>query len=934
MKGAKFSLLLFVAACCPPEAAKTATTPSPVPVAAVDQAKPGEVHLRNVRQLTFGGDNAEAYWAFNGDRLILQSNRKPYQCDQIEILPVAGGEAKLVSTGKGRTTCAYFLKGDQEIIYASTHEAGPACPTPPDNSKGYYWGLFEYDIYRANADGTNIRNLTPNTKGYDGEATVCPVDGSIIFTSTRSGDLELWRMDPDGANLRQLTNAPGYDGGAFFSPDCSKIVWRSSRPTGKDLADYQALLAQNLVKPTRMDLYVANADGSDARQVTYLPGASFAPFFFPDGKRVMFSSNYQNPRGPEFDLFAVDIDGSNLEQITHSGGFDGFPVFSPDGKQLAFSSNRRDTVVKDGVEVYRATGQPAGKADTNVFVADWYDPPAATPEPGKGAPETAAAERFATDVAYLAADDREGRGVGTKGLEDSLAYVQQALAAAGAEPGVADWRQSFEVTTDVKRGPSTAVMLDGAAVAAEDFAPMAVSKSATVSGGIVAVGYGIVDAEAKLDDYKGKNVRGKIALVHRFVPGDAKLEPRDANRLGDLRYKAFVAKGKGATALLVVDDGDAKTEEVALPKLSPTEAEAQIPIVVLTRKAAAALRTGAHTAKLTVALEPVRTKTANLVGVIRAGGAKQPGVVVLGAHVDHLGMGGPNALDPKVAGVHNGADDNASGVAALLEAARLIAAKKAELKRDVYIVAFSGEESGALGSSYYVKNPPTKEPVVAMLNMDMVGRMRMNKLHVNGGDSAKEWKELIEPVCAAARVDCTIGGSGYGPSDHMPFYIAGSPVVFFFTGSHREYHTANDDAERINAIGGAKVAGIAAESTLAVANRDARLAYVKAPPEAPMGGDVRRRGASLGTVPSYSEEPNQPKGVVIADVVPDGAAAKAGLKGGDRIIQIGTHEVATVADLMFVLEREKPGTATTVTYVRDGKTATVNAVFGVPRGRR
>jgi len=235
-----------------------------------------ETHLKNVRQLTFGGDNAEAYWAFGGDRLILQSNRKPYKCDQIEILPVKAGEPKLVSTGKGRTTCAYFLKGDQEIVYASTHESSPECPTPPDMSKGYLWGLFEYDIYRANVDGSNLRKLT-NEKGYDAEATVCPVDGSIIFTSDRSGDLELWRMDADGKNLRQLTQSWGYDGGAFFSADCTKIVWRSSRPEGKDLDEYKALLAQHLVKPTKMDLYVGNADGSDARQITYLPGASFAP---------------------------------------------------------------------------------------------------------------------------------------------------------------------------------------------------------------------------------------------------------------------------------------------------------------------------------------------------------------------------------------------------------------------------------------------------------------------------------------------------------------------------------------------------------------------------------------------------------------------------------------------------------------------------------
>ncbi|HVK86379.1 MAG TPA: M20/M25/M40 family metallo-hydrolase [Kofleriaceae bacterium] len=295
-------------------------------------------------------------------------------------------------------------------------------------------------------------------------------------------------------------------------------------------------------------------------------------------------------------------------------------------------------------------------------------------------------------------------------------------------------------------------------------------------------------------------------------------------------------------------------------------------------------------------------------------------------------MGGQHALDPNVKAVHNGADDNASGVAGLLEIARTLAARKGELARDVYLVAFSAEEMGDLGSFHYVKNPPTKEPVIAMLNMDMIGRMRMNQLHVNGGDSAKEWKDLVAPACAAAKVDCTIAGSGYGPSDHMPFYVAGVPVLFFFTGNHLDYHTAKDDADKINAIGAARVAMIASEVVIATAAKPS-LTYVKSPPEMVRGGDQRRRGASLGTVPSYSEDPNQPKGVLLSDVVPDGAAQKAGLKGGDLIIQIGTTEIGSVSDLMYVLGAAKPGEKTTITYVRGGKTYKVDATFGAPRSR-
>lgn len=930
-------VLLALVACCA-EHKTTPSTPATAVAPAGREAKeltlPAETHLRHVRQLTFGADNAEAYWSFAGDRLILQTNRPPYACDQIEELTIASGERKLVSTGKGRTTCSYFLKGDKEIVYASTHEVSPACPKPPDMSKGYYWGLFDYDIYRANADGSNPQKLT-TTPGYDAEATVCPADGSIVFTSIRSGDLELWRMDADGKNLRQLTSTPGYDGGAFFSPDCSKIVWRSSRPTGKDLEEYQALLAQHLVKPTRMDLYIANADGSDARQLTYLPGASFAPSFFPDGKRVIFASNYLAPRGPEFDLFAIDIDGSHLERVTFAGGFDGFPMFSPDGKTLAFASNRRDVVAGAAGEVYRTTGGPAGAHDTNVFIADWVDAPAPAGGERASSPEVAAADRFASAVTYLAADEREGRGVGSRGFDDAARFVETQLAAAGVEPAVhGAWRQPFQVTTAVTRKPTTQIELDGVRLADSDAAPSAASASTTAAGEVVAVGWGIVDEATRIDDYRGKSVKGKIALVHRFVPPASKLDAATTARLGDLRYKAFIARGKGAIGLIVVDDGDPAADEAPLPQLAAADSESQIPIVVVTRKAAAGLARGSHRARLAVALEPTRTETSNVIGVIRAGvSARQTGVIVVGAHLDHLGMGGgSSALDPQVHAVHNGADDNASGVAGLLEVARTIAQRRGDLVHDVYFIAFSAEEMGDLGSDYYVKHPATTEPVVAMINLDMIGRMKMNKLYVNGGESAKEWRDLVAPACQAQRVDCTVGGSGYGPSDHMPFYIAGAPVLFFFTGSHSEYHTAADDADRINAVGGAKVAQVAAQVALAVSGIKA-LTYVKAPPE-PMGGDVARRGASLGTVPSYDEDPSRPKGLVLSDVVPDGPAARAGLKAGDRIIQIDTHEVANASDLMFVLTMAKPGQEAKVTYVRDGKTSTVTAIFGKPRGRK
>ena len=320
-----------------------------------------ESRLSDVRQLTFGAENAEAYWSPDGTELVFQSNRAPYECDQIYRMSVSDPAAlTLVSTGRGRTTCGYFTADGERVIFSSTHAADAQCPAPPDRSQGYVWPIYDtYQIYSAAPDGTDLVALT-DTEAYDAEATVCPVDGSIVFTSTRDGDLDLYRMDADGGNVNRLTDAPGYDGGAFFSRDCSMIVWRASRPSGADLEDYRALLAEGLVRPGELEIFVANSDGSEPRQVTYVGGANFAPFFFPDGRRIIFSSNHHDPAGREFDLFAVGVDGTNLEQITFTPGFDGFPMFSPDGGQLAFGSNRNQ-------------GQPG---ETDVYLARWIESPA------------------------------------------------------------------------------------------------------------------------------------------------------------------------------------------------------------------------------------------------------------------------------------------------------------------------------------------------------------------------------------------------------------------------------------------------------------------------------------------------------------------------------------------------------------------------------
>jgi Tol biopolymer transport system component len=327
---------------------------------------PQERHLKNIRQLTFGGDNAEAYWSFDGTKITFQATNKAWgdECDQIYTMSIyedlsTGKKPQLVSTGTGRTTCSYFLPGDETIIYSSTHLADVNCPPVPrkeDHGGKYIWPIYPgYDIFVADIKGNQVKQLTFEP-GYDAEPTVSPKGDKIVFTSDRTGDLELYTMNIDGTDVKQITFELGYDGGAFFSPDGTKLIFRSSRPkTPEAVKEYKDLLKDGLVKPTHMELYICNVDGSDLRKITDLGSANWAPFFHPSGEKVLFSSNHKSQRS--FNLFMINIDGTGLEQVTFDTVFDAFPMFSPDGKKLIFSSNRNNN----------------GTRDTNLFIADWVD---------------------------------------------------------------------------------------------------------------------------------------------------------------------------------------------------------------------------------------------------------------------------------------------------------------------------------------------------------------------------------------------------------------------------------------------------------------------------------------------------------------------------------------------------------------------------------
>jgi Tol biopolymer transport system component len=317
-----------------------------------------EKHIRNVKQLSFAGENAEAYFSGDGKKLIFQSKRDGRGCDQIYTMNIDGSDVKMVSTGDGTTTCSYIFPNGKSIVYASTHLGAKECPKPPDRSKGYVWAIYPaFDIFSAGPNGEKPKQLT-KTPGYDAEATITKNGKKIAFTSMRDGDLDIYTMDANGKNVKRLTSELGYDGGPFWSYDGKYIVYRSYHPkTPEQIARYKKLLSEDVIEPNNFELWIMKADGTEKRQLTKLGAASFAPYFFPDGKRVIFSSNYQDPKKRDFNLWKINTDGTGLEQITFYNSFDGFPMFTPDGKKLVFASNRNAKT----------------RGDTNVFIADWVE---------------------------------------------------------------------------------------------------------------------------------------------------------------------------------------------------------------------------------------------------------------------------------------------------------------------------------------------------------------------------------------------------------------------------------------------------------------------------------------------------------------------------------------------------------------------------------
>lgn len=838
--------------------------PLPPPVAT---PRDDEGHLSDMVQVTHGGDNDMERWSWASDALLLRARTSSHACGRIVKVQPFGANPARAAVSDGQV--AAFLPGDAGVVYATS----TSCPKHEDEAKGEKDATLldpDVDIYAAGADGSSPHKLT-DTPGYDGDPGVCGKDGSIVFTSMRDGDPDLYRMNADGSNVRRLTATPGYDGDASFDADCAHVLWRASRPRPSEADAYKKLVARNLVPAGPSELWIANADGTEAREITYLDAPSWSPTWLGTQGRIVFASRFGGSGPGDVDLWAIDANGTDLERITTAPGPDASPAVSPDGKWLAFTS-------------VRAT--PALEHDVNLLVARWV-----------GAwrhVEIRPADHVMGDAAWLADPAREGRGLGTKGLEDAGAYVERSFKSFGVLPaGDDDFRQTFDVTRTVS-GSATFEPV-GAPVAPASVRALGFSSSASVLAPLVYV--------AGDDEFARIDVKGKIAVVR-------------AAAHGSLRHEAWLAHDRGAAGLVAVAEG-------ALSDPAP-ESDEGIPAAIVANAAIGPLLSelvrGQHPlAKLAVTLAPETTEAFNVVGRWPAtvpSAQRLPGVVVIGAHYDHIGEKSP------------GADDNASGTAALLQIARSLSEEKPVLRRDLVLVAFSGEEQGAAGAYAFVRHPPegvlTKN-ITAMINLDMVGRMRDDTLQVFGADTAAQWPDLLAGACDAARINCARAtGGGFGATDHAPFHEAGIPVLHLFTGVHGDYDKPTDTVDKLNAAGMAQVA-IAAEH---LARDVTDLEHLDVQRTiAPIEGDVRAFGTTLGTYPDPKGPPKGQIGMLLSGVRKGGPADQAGLRGGDVLVRLGGHVIGGIEDVMFVLTGTKPGQHIKAVVLRDGKEITADVVL-------
>lgn len=917
--------------------------------------------IQNARQLTFEGKRAgEGYFSADGNKMVFQSERdenNPFY--QIYLLDLTNGDTEKVSPGTGKTTCAWIHPDGDRILFASNHQNPEAIAQQKaelefrasGKEKRYSWDYDpSYELWSKDLKTGKIDRLT-DALGYDAEASYSPDGRWIVFSSNRhifeqelskeqqellerdpSVFLELYIMRSDGSDVRRLTNTLGYDGGPFFSPDGGSICFRRFREDG-----------------AVAEIYTMNTDGSNLKQLTRLDVMSWAPYYHPSGKYLIFATNRHG--FANFELYLVDREGKkDPVRVTETDGFDGLPVFSPDGDTLSWTSTR------------------TGNKQAQIFWADWNHEHAMAAlgltEAAVSLPETKAAvseEDIRAHVAYLSSPELAGRLTGTEGEQLATAYVAEVFESLGLKPegDQGSFYHSFDFVSGAELADDCRFMIDGKSLETDkDWRPLAFSANGHFGPAPVAfAGYGIyAPKEGTLDAYDSythMDVKGKWVLVFRYQPSDVNGEAtRRLNRYADLRFKAMTAKDQGAVGILVAPGplADVKEELVplgfdaslsasGLPAISITNAQAEM-LIAKAGKDMTELQKTLDSGDLVmgfdvpgieveaqVRVNHVKNKGRNVLGRLQSGDQPARKVVLIGAHVDHLGMGEQGhslAKGEEKGAYHPGADDNASGVAGVLEIAEYLAGLKEagtlDVSHDFLFAAWSGEEMGLLGSNHFAatyagEGNELSSVMQAALNMDMIGRME-DKVVLQGLGSSPRWAAEIERRNVPFGLPIVTQQDAYLPTDATSFYLKGVPVLSAFTGSHSEYHTPRDTADLLNYEGIRKIAAFMGAVAKSVAKDPEPLEYVKME-RTKNAGRIGGLRAYLGTIPDYANTDIQ--GVLLSGVSKNGPAEKAGLQGGDVIVELAGKDVANIYDYTYAIQELKVGKTTSVTVMRDGE---------------
>ena len=961
-----------------------------------DGAGNEEVLLSGTRQLTFEGRRAgEGYFSSDGSKMVFQSEREegnPFY--QIYLMDLELGDIERVSPGMGKTTCAWIHPDGKRVLFASTHEDAQSEALQKaefeeresGKARKYSWDYDEhYELFAFDSESGEYTNLT-NTKGYDAEGAYSPDGSMIVFASNRQAydgsmseedqkyfkldkkfAMEIYVADADGSNVKRLTEVDGYDGGPFFSADGKKICWRRF--------DRKGLSAE---------IFTMNIDGTEQTQLTRIGAMSWAPYFHPSGDYLIFATNKHG--FDNFELYLVDAAGEkDPVRVTETDGFDGLPVFSPDGSQLSWTSNRTP------------------QKQSQIFLANWNHEKAlelldGSPEllkvteavartkveQGKTAlPKTVSAideEDLRQHIEYLASEELEGRLTGTEGEIKATQYVADLFESLGLEPGGDDgtFFQPFEFTAGVAVGEDNAMTLKigDAEVTPEvedDWRPVSFSQTGEIEERAIAfAGYGLEIPDGKggesYSSYFHLDVKDKWVMVLRYVPDDVPKEQRDEmQRHSRLRFKAAQARRKEAAGIIFVTGPNTEVNEELIPmRFDASLADSGIPSISITTEIAeklvaqagkdlkeiqTTLDTGEMVqgfdipdTKLKVEIDVDQEKRTgrNVLGILSAGqtGPHPNPAVVIGAHVDHLGAKagqGSRATEEEQDQIHYGADDNASGVAALIEIAEFLADQrerdKLELTRDVVFAAWSGEELGLLGSSHFVRDlakqalgdesAPLGLLISSYLNMDMIGRLA-DKLVLQGTGSSDYWEGAIERRNAPIGLPITIQPDTYLPTDATNFYLRKIPILSAFTGAHADYHTPRDTVDKINYEGTAGIARLMGLIVRELSIDEAGPKYVKVAP--PKNRGARGFRVYLGTVPDYSQ--GEIKGVKLSGVADNGPAGKAGVKGGDVIVGLAGKNILNIYDYTDAMAGLKVGEETQIVIQRGEEKLTLKLVPG------